>query len=269
MKLGVISDLHIDRNQNEYDTVADFEHMLANEVMTNHLDLLLIAGDISNDHLLTIQFVEQLKALTKKPILFVPGNHDYWGTSNTSSVLDIFKQHQDCLIEKPYELNDQWAIVGHSGWYDYTFANPRFSKEELTVKNYNERTWQDHIYTNWQLDDPSLSKLFANQVEQDIHKTKGKNIICMTHIVTNQAFSVPMPHPVFDYFNAFIGTSDFMSMYQRLPIKYAIMGHVHYRKSIVEDGITYICACLGNRKEWKTDHLQREIQDALQIISIE
>ncbi len=36
-----------------------------------------------------------------------------------------------------------------------------------------------------------------------------------------------MPHRIFDYFNAFIGTSDFDQIYQQYDIRYSIMGHVH------------------------------------------
>ena len=38
----------------------------------------------------------------------------------------------------------------------------------------------------------------------------------MTHIVTHRKFAVPMPHRIFDYFNAFIGTSDFDEIYTNM-----------------------------------------------------
>ena len=68
-----------------------------------------------------------------------------------------------------------------------------------------------------------MSKLAADSVRRDLEKVKDKNIILMTHIVTHKQFAVPMPHRIFDYFNAFIGTSDFDLFYEKYPIKYSIM----------------------------------------------
>ena len=113
-----------------------------------------------------------------------------------------------------------------------------------------------------------MSKLAAASVKNDLEQVKDKNIILMTHIVTHKKFAVPMPHRIFDYFNAFIGTSDFDQFYEIYPIKYSIMGHVHFRNIIEESGIQYICPCLGYQREWRTKNLETEIQNTIQIIEI-
>ena len=77
-----------------------------------------------------------------------------------------------------------------------------------------------------------------------------------------------MPHSIFDYFNAFIGTSDFDEVYQRYDIRYSIMGHVHFRKAFEEQGITYICSCLGYQREWRSDNIEQEINHALYTINV-
>src|SRR5699024_7813868 len=103
----------------------------------------LIAGDVSNDHVMSHTFIEEVKQRTNKPILFVPGNHDYWSKDqeekDTNKILDYFKKQEESIIEKPYIINDEWAVVGHSGWYDYTYADDRFSMEELSERTYNDR----------------------------------------------------------------------------------------------------------------------------------
>lgn len=271
MKIGVISDLHIDGNTSEQGRISDFEDALAHEVDDQQIDLLLIAGDVSNDHVMSHQFIEDVKQRVGKPVLFVPGNHDYWSKGqeekDTHAILDYFKNQDESIIEKPYTINDEWAIVGHSGWYDYTFAADRFSIEELAERTYNERIWQDKLHVDWKMADRAVSKKFAEVVRADLEKVKDKKIILMTHFVTYKNYGVKMPHPVFDYFNAFIGSSDYDDMFDEYPIEYNVMGHVHYRRR-EENGATHICACLGNRKEWWTDDLASEIKSALQVIEI-
>src|SRR5699024_2694413 len=114
MKIGTISDLHIDANTDETTTQADYLGVLAEAILTKNIDLLLIAGDISNNAILSQTFVESLKQITKKQVLYVPGNHDYWEkdatVKDTNAVLAYFKQQAECLIEKPYIINEDWAI---------------------------------------------------------------------------------------------------------------------------------------------------------------
>ncbi len=271
MKIGVISDLHIDNNSNEQVSIVDYERSLENEAIEQNIELLLIAGDISNDHVMSHQFIENVKQRINVPVLFVPGNHDYWSVKqeekDTHEILAYFKEQEESIIENPYIINDEWAVVGHSGWYDYTFAHKRFTTEELSEKSHNGRVWKDKLHIDWNMSDQALSKKFAADVQADLEKVKDKKIILMTHFVTHKGFGVQMPHQEFDYFNAFIGSSDYNSFFQDYDIKYNIMGHVHYRRTD-RDELTHICACLGNRNEWESDDLATEVHSAFQVIEI-
>ena len=33
------------------------------------------------------------------------------------------------------------------------------------------------------------------------------------------------------------------------------MGHVHFRKNLIENNIHYICPCLGYPRQWRTDDI--------------
>lgn len=271
MKIGTISDLHIDRSNLYYP--KDYESILAYEVGRLKLDVLLIAGDISNHYKQTVQFIRNLKHLTRTEILFIPGNHDYWSDDEEEKtsyeIFEYYKSQDESIIGRPYILNDDWAIVGHSGWYDYSFADQsQFSMERLERRKYYGSTWLDKERIAWGKSDLEMSKLAAESVRRDLEQVKDKNIILMTHIVTHKQFSVPMPHRIFDYFNAFIGTSDFDVFYATYPIKYSIMGHVHFRSTIEEQGVQYICPCLGYQREWRTKDLKKEIENTIQIIEI-
>ncbi|WP_411842963.1 metallophosphoesterase [Salinicoccus sp. HZC-1] len=269
MKIGIISDLHIDRGNIGIKT---YETLLAEEVKIRGLDILLVAGDVSSHYEMTSDFLKTVADLTGVEVLFVPGNHDYWLTEGdgktTREVYDFYKKMPGSLLESPYLINEGWAIVGHSGWYDYTYADERFSTEKLERGKFYGGTWQDKLKIDWQLNDRELSKVFADKAEKDMGKVGDRKIILMTHVVTHRRYAVPMPHRLFDYFNAFIGTSDFDDLYKKYPIKYSIMGHVHFRHQFTQDGLTYICACLGYPREWRTDDIRTEIKNTLQVIEI-
>lgn len=271
MKIGAISDLHIDRSNHYFP--KDFEDILIDEVRRLELDMLLIAGDISNHYQQTMPFIQNVKHQTNIEVLFIPGNHDYWkdeAEEKTSyEIFEYYKSQPESIIGDPYIINDDWAIVGHSGWYDYSFADSeKFSLERLERRKYYGSTWLDKERIDWGKSDLEMSKLAADSVRRDLEKVKDKNIILMTHIVTHKQFAVPMPHRIFDYFNAFIGTSDFDLFYEKYPIKYSIMGHVHFRNNIEEKGVNFICPCLGYQREWRSKDLKQEIQNTIQIIEI-
>ena len=272
MRIGVISDLHIDRYNTEEIKPKDFSLTLANEVARQSIELLIIAGDIANDHHKAHRFIQEVEQLTNIRVLFVPGNHDFWNSSKdaktTWDIYRFFKMQQESLIGNPYIINDKWAIVGSPAWYDYSFASDRFSYDDLKKREFSGGTWQDKVRINWQKSDQEVSKYFRDEARRDLEKVKDKNIILVTHVPTHKAFRVPMPHRIFDYYNAFIGTSDFNDFYDDYTIRYSVMGHIHFRHEIVENGVDYICACLGYRREWRTNDLQQEIRDTLKVIEI-
>lgn len=269
MNIGVISDLHVDRHQtlkpNDYLTV------LLNLINEKNIELLLIAGDISNSYKLTAQFINDIERESGKKVLFIPGNHDYWTTDNDASsaeILEFYMNMKQCLIGKPYVINSDWAIVGNTGWYDYTYADPKFSLEKIEKRKYYGATWQDKVKIDWSIEDRKLSMIAAQQTIKDIEQVKDKKVILMTHIVTHPKFAVPTPHRLFDYFNAFIGTSDFNRIYQNYNVQYSIMGHVHFRNAFNEQGVTYICPCLGYQREWRTAEIENEMRHALYQFAI-
>lgn len=173
-----------------------------------------------------------------------------------------------CLVGKPFIVNEEWAIIGHTGWYDYSFAAQRFSLDELQKVKHYGATWQDKERISWGISDQNLSKIAVEQVKKDILEVGNRRVILVTHVVTHPDFIVPMPHRIFDFYNAFIGTSDFNPLYAMFDIPYSIMGHVHFRKSVMDDGRCYLCPCLGYPRQWRSEDIYQEINETIQIIEI-
>ncbi|WP_313469962.1 metallophosphoesterase, partial [Carnobacterium sp.] len=185
MKIGVLSDLHIDTNGKHLPENETFATLLNNQIKKQQIDLFLIGGDISSDYRVSQAFLDELGQLSGIPILFVPGNHDYWsrnnGETDTKKIYDYFKSQPESILERPYIINDQWAVVGNSGWYDYGFADTNqyddldFQKMKLRVG-----TWQDKRYCDWGESDQAVAQWMLEKMEEDLEKVGDRKVILMT-----------------------------------------------------------------------------------------
>lgn len=274
MKLGFISDIHIDRGKNHKKT--DFLNTLSAYINDKEIDEVYIGGDISNHYEKTIRFVEKLQALSGCKIYFVPGNHDYWEPKqerkHTLSIHDTFKSHPQSLLNKSLMVKKDTAIVGHIGWYNHAYHDPAFTEDQLERGRYKLVTWQDKVRLDWQTTDKEVSKTFAQEtmetLDQVMKKHTPKNIILLTHVITIPEFTIPMPHRVFDFFNAYIATDDYLPFYQNYPIKTSIMGHVHIRHQIHHGNQHFISNSLAYEREWRNNDLYHEIDHAMYIIEV-
>lgn len=76
MRIGAIADLHVDRHESL--PPKDYLMNLIEVVEAQQLDLLIIAGDISNTFELTHNFITEFQQMCRIPVRFIPGNHDFW-----------------------------------------------------------------------------------------------------------------------------------------------------------------------------------------------
>lgn len=274
MKIGFISDLHIDRSKNYQP--KDYLQALANIIERQEISKLFVGGDISNHYGITIDFVEQLQNAISGEVYFIPGNHDFWEPKNekkhTLDIYDIFKQHPQSVQNKAIMLNDDIALVGHTGWYNHAYHAPGFTQTQLDRGQHKLVTWQDKHRLDWQASDQEVSTFFAKEAQatfDDINLTqKPKQFLLMTHVITTPEFTILMPHRIFDFFNAYIATDDFLPFYQEYPISHSIMGHVHIRHKIEKDQTSYICNCLAYEREWRNNDLNHELEHALYTLDI-
>ncbi|ETT40317.1 MULTISPECIES: metallophosphoesterase [Paenibacillus] len=270
MNLGIISDLHVDLNKQPQDLPV--QEALLEVVKERELTHLIVAGDISNDSHLSLSVLHELRERSGIPVLFVPGNHDYWSKENgITDTWEIYKAYQSfpgCLSEQPYILNDEWVVIGNTGWYDYTLGEPTYGSADFEKMKFADRTWQDSIYVHWGRSNSDMHRYFYEAMERELAEHQGKQIILVTHMLGHPFFKVPMPHPRWEYFNAFLGSAEYADLYVKYNVHYAVMGHVHYRKKHVHQNTEMVCACLGYRQEWTQEVALDEIRSCLQVISL-
>ncbi len=271
MRVGFISDLHIDRNFER--PPADYLKRLKQMVSKKDLDMLIIGGDISNHYTRTLTFVENLQNLAEIPVYFIPGNHDFWeekdATKDTKGIYQLYKEHPQSLIESPQQLNDEYTLVGHPGWYNHAvYDKEQFSADEVEHGKFRWTYWQDKMRMDWEMSDREVSKHFSQIIEEDLKKVTTPKIILQTHVVTIPEFTMPMPHRIFDFFNAYMATDDLKQVHKKYPISHQIMGHVHFREALRRNETQFITNSLGYRREWWSKDLEKEINRSLYIVDL-
>lgn len=251
-RLAVVADLHVDylSDQNRQDLIP----LLVDRARQERWDLLVIAGDIADHHSKVLTFLDQVRQALPVDVYFIPGNHDYWSQDeDTWSIYRTYRDHPQCLIGRPLVLNSQWALVGHSLWYDHSASRQAFSEAFLDRGVYQGYRWEDKLYVRWQQSDRQVSDLFADQLRRDLDQAVCDQAIVVTHFVTHPGLQIP-DDPAYqesiNYFNAFISTAGLASIYQDYPIGYSLMGHVHHRKQVVDQDRIYATCCLGTEREW-------------------
>jgi len=117
-ELALLTDLHLDRADNEaknrlWDMLAGIRY-----------DAALITGDISVAALLQNHLALISRACWPRPVYFLLGNHDYFGSSLARVNLLVeatCKRHLNLIpvgLGEIVRLTRSTAIVAHAGWYD-------------------------------------------------------------------------------------------------------------------------------------------------------
>lgn len=272
MRLGLISDIHVDIN-GDYG-IVDLIIRVAKE---KSLDLLLIAGDISNDYKLTIKTLEKIKEKSNIDTYFIAGNHDLYDIEkkypSTQFIYEELKNHPQSLMDKELVIKDL-VFLGDIMWYDYSMADiDHYEIDHIKEKSYQNRTWQDSKYIDWKRLDEDIARDFIDSLRDRIRRLKDrghKKIIVLTHLISHKYF---LPHEYREdigYFYAFFGSSNIGKMLMEEGVYINIMGHIHYRRTYKEKDTLFLCSCLNYFKEWQSNPKDplKEVEDALMTIDL-
>lgn len=275
MKIGFISDIHL----NLLPHPEDAFNVLCQEVSKKQCDVLVIPGDIAEDVEEVIDTVNRIVDRLGIPVYYVPGNHDIWYKDNkmvTEVIYRKFTDDSNCLIDKTIHLGDDLVLVGDIFWYDYSFANlDKYTKEQLSAKTYNDRTWNDYFYVNWLMSDEERNAAFIAKMKERLKRLSDKRVILISHMVNHEAFTVPEDRfEMWGFMNGFLGSRSLYELIKEHRVEIAVCGHVHHRRMFKEDETTFICSCLGYEKEWAmfAEHdtqLVSQIQQALTVVDVD
>ena len=190
ISLDIVSDLHIDQWSSKYKTpyplgtIKEYPFIIQNPIA----DVLIVAGDISDDLNNSILYLNELSKHYKK-ILFIDGNHEHvCKYPNLYTIQDISNLiTNDNIIYlslTPYKIHDT-IFIGACGWWDYDNYNPKSIKHNLnyfdnwiTHFNYSDNAkFIDNVLERAEEDYNNIDywvKFYSN--DKSI-----KNIIIVTH----------------------------------------------------------------------------------------
>ena len=257
MRIGILSDIHVDLNGGR----PVIEALLA-AMRRRGVETMLIAGDVSSDYRVTLESLEQLQERSGTRILFVPGNHDIWNEAHPGitawQAYEALERFPGNLTGGPQEIGGGWTIIGDLGWYDYSFGGSRYSLKDFDRMQFGERIWQDRIKAVWGRHTLEVHRIFHDKLDTQLERlapaslaSGDHKLILMTHVLPRREFTVQRPDPEWIYLNAFLGSPDYGELALKYGVRYSICGHVHHRKQLTVDGTRFICNCLGYTEEWK------------------
>lgn len=257
MKIGILSDIHVDLNGGQ----AVIEGLLA-AMLHRDVEVMMIAGDVSSDYRVTLDSLEQLQERSGIRVLFVPGNHDIWNEAHPQisawQAYEALESFPGNLSRGPQEISDGWTIIGDLGWYDYSFGGSQYSQGDFDRMQIGGRIWQDRIKAIWDRHTLEMHRTFYEKLEDQLKRTEAgsvsgsgnRKIFLVTHVLPRKEFTVQRPDPEWIYLNAFLGSPEYGELALAHAVRYSICGHVHYRKEVTVQGTRFICNCLGYTDEW-------------------
>lgn len=183
--LSWLTDIHLDHLS--LPKVLEF----CKSINESNSDGFLITGDISNARFLTSHLTVVANEI-KKPIYYVLGNHDLWGSSRDYVYSELSRLNISNLIfldiNKEIKLTLDTYLIGHSGWYDLIngdykhsgfFPNGmpefRFVSDFLGLSP-NDKKQKCEAWTKEAADHLEINLVMA------LEKEDCKTVYCGTHV---------------------------------------------------------------------------------------
>ncbi len=234
MRIFCISDLHIDFEEN-YQWVSNISACEYQD------DILIIAGDVTNDRL---RLKRAFKLLTRrfKHLFFVPGNHDLWvfDQGNKSSFEAFYEVERIAtdhgLITAPRTFGNT-CIIPMLGWYDYSFGAP---SQALC------NSWVDFRACQWpsNFNESDITRFFVEQNNNPLPSNQI-SIITFSHFLPRIDL-IPkfVPAKVRLLFPV-LGTRLLETQLRRFNSQTHIYGHSHLNRDVTLEGVRYINNAFG------------------------
>lgn len=225
MIIKVWSDLHVEFGSG---------HMLKTLIRPNGADVIVIAGDLHVGNT-CIEILQHLDEETKIPIIFVPGNHEYYGQRRDEMDMKFLEANQTLknvhiLINDTVKI-DGILFAGATGWWDTIMQN-----SHLYALNDFTRIMdiKDHLFgTAWGMHDRGWFESILN---------RHSNVVCITHNAPSHKSIAP------EYANSDINAC-FANRWDLMIKEYEpllwVHGHMHDSKAYHINATKVVCNPYG------------------------
>jgi len=271
MKIDYVSDLHIDhhwqrtklidptgpRFQDKYGNALYFDWEWYQRKNVELGNILIIAGDTSNNPDLTIKVVNQASDLYDY-VFFIDGNHEHYNKKLYSENIKLFEDHYSQNYSSNYlnqnnpcKIVERTAFLGACGWYDWRcYEDEGFAASE--AKEDWKRGLNDKCIIFDQGDPEVLAfrdaKILSDKVSKLQNDDNIDNIVIITHSSPLKTLMVVSQDPFWNRLTpSFVNTqmSNVIKVDVKNKIKYWIYGHTHFRKTEKISNITFLNNAYG------------------------
>ncbi|KEO84498.1 metallophosphoesterase family protein [Tumebacillus flagellatus] len=269
MKVLLLSDLHCENNHEK--TGKSIIPAVATYIREVAPDRVIVAGDMAGGAARCIRYLEELEQSSGTALSYVPGNHSIWTDKRTDSwhEYELLRAHHSSLIGKPLLLGDKWAVVGDMGWYDYTYREKSWTREDCVTRK--ESYWRDSVFARWGMEDEEVTDRMLDSFRTQLEATADRRVVFVNHFIPYDEYCPISQHSrVWNMIRPFMGSRRIGELIDAMPhVEHVVFGHVHYRYGTRRRGDKWVhCHPLGYLHEWKTNNIEREIRLASHVIEL-
>jgi len=248
MRIFATSDIHIDYK-------ANFQWLMSLSDVDYRQDILILAGDVSDDESKLAICFDKLTRMFFK-VSFVPGNHELWvrrqNNTQENQISSYDKFYRVCalaedygVLTKPYH-DKSLSIYPLFSWYDYSFGNPC---PEL------QQRWMDFIACDWgEQQTITMVNDFFLQQNPDSPKQHNGMTITFSHFLPRIDLMPASSSSSHQFVYPVLGSSKLDRHVRRLGSDIHVYGHSHVNRNVQLEGINYHNNAFGYPTE---DHLSQ------------
>lgn len=214
VQIDLVSDLHLDVYWSEEQSLEFINSLRANA------DILVIAGDLCEHFNLTNEYIEAFSEKWKH-IVYVPGNHEYWGTSldEKIEVGDWYVLRNEVLYVGGIR------IAGSTGWFPEAPDNifyEHYMNDFARIIDFKPSVYEEHAKA------------------REFFSTTSADVFVSHHLPFAESIA-PQYRRAHETNRFFY--SEFESAIEANPVKpkFWLHGHTHAPRTYEHDGIQVVC----------------------------
>ena len=221
-------------------------------------DILIVAGDISNDMKLSCQKLKEIDCY--ETILFVDGNHEhYFGrdidSTNYKFLMATFETNVMFLngLNYFFDMKSKTIFIGANGWYDFKSCEgiAQNKQKELWKKTINDARMID--FGDKQPEERAVeqAELLCSYVKDAQENDDIENIVVITHTVPHTKGVVGPDHMYYNMNGGFHNTElhKVIDADTNKKIKHWVFGHTHFPKYFQYNDVWFWCNPRGYAHE--------------------
>jgi putative phosphoesterase len=202
-------------------------------------DGVLLLGDVANEfHPKNLGIVFACLQAMGLPVGVLCGNHDVWlggharGLDTSWAAMEKFADLAEshgltCLDRAPLQIGEV-QIAGTLGWYDYSLGSPLWSMEQYATKRFDRGIWNDGKYARWPETDAEVCQTLLERLDATLsQRPAGSDRVVVSHVAAMEESLAVVGRPLWDFFNAFMGTARLGELLDRHGIQTHFFGHAH------------------------------------------